>query len=60
MIKIVIIVLVPVNVLYINHIICVRVFLECTSICNRPVYSVKIVLVVLTLPVRYVLCPLKL
>ena len=53
MIKIVITVLAPVNVSYTKYVMCVRVFLEWTSICNRPTCSVKIVLVVLTLPVRY-------
>ena len=36
--KIMTIVLVPVNVLYINHIMCVALFLECTSISK--IYSV--------------------
>ena len=43
--KIVIIVLVPVYVFYINHIKCVKIlFLECISISN--IYSIEIICVV--------------
>ena len=52
--KIAIIVLVPVNVLYINHIMRATLFLECTSISNRFIYSIYLNSTCgFTLPVRY-------